>query len=144
MVVSPLASTTSPIAFASHSCSLRTAEILSISCGSTISPIPEGRSVPIEGALLPEEDVTDKQNYNVDQHLHKTEDPEFVVNECPGVKKNGFDIKQDKDQSHHVKMYGKRLPRVSHGGNSAFIRHILFARVFVTPDCSGGNHQHSG
>src|ERR1700690_1841741 len=84
IVVSPLDSITSATARASHSWSLRTGDILSISCGCTISPIPDGRSaIPIERALLPEEDITDQENHNVEQHLHKTEHLEVMVNERP-------------------------------------------------------------
>src|SRR5580698_164233 len=98
-VISPRNSSTSATAEAFHSLSFWTTGCLSVSCGSTMSSVPEGGGLmsPVERALLPEEYVTGQQNYNVKQHLHKAEDFQVAVYQRPGVKENRLDVEQNKE-----------------------------------------------
>src|SRR5271169_4607609 len=126
-VISPRNSSTSATAEAFHSLSLCTTGCLSVSCGSTMSSVPEGGRLvtPVQRALLPEEYVTGQQNYNVKQHLHKAEDLQIAINQCPWIKKNCFDVEQNKEQTHHVELHGNRLPRIARGPNPAFVRLVF-------------------
>src|ERR1700691_6118759 len=120
-VVSPRNSITSATACLSQSLSFCTAAFLPISCDSTMDPIPDGRlAVPVERALLPEENITNQQDDNVEQHLHKAKHIQLVVNKRPRIQKDRFDIEQNENQGHHVEMNRKGLARVARGGNSAF------------------------
>src|SRR5580658_4216762 len=144
-VNSPRNSSTSATAFAFHSLSLWTTGCLSVSCGSTMSSVPEGGRLmsPVERALLPEEYVTGQQNYNVKQHLYKAEDFQVAVNQCPGVKKNRFDVEQNKEQADHVKLHGNGLAGVAGGPHAALVRLVLFARALVLADDGGRDDQRS-
>src|ERR1700689_3898372 len=105
-VISPRNSSTSATAEAFHSLSLCTTGCLSVSCGSTMSSVPEGGRLvsPVERALLPEEYVTIQQNYNVKQHLYKAEDFQNGINRRPGPKKNCPNVEQNKEQADHVEL----------------------------------------
>src|ERR1700690_1314378 len=145
IVVSPLDSITSATDGASHSWSLRTGDILALSCDCTMSPIPDGPSlIPIERALFPEEDVTNQQNSNVEQHLHKAEHFKLVVHQRPWVQEDGLDIEQNKNQGHHVEVDGERLARVSDRGHPAFEGLIFCLGMRVFAHDGGCNHEHTG
>src|SRR5271163_1296453 len=128
-VNSPRNSSTSATAEAFHSLSLCTTGCLSVSCGSTMSSVPEGGRLmsPVERALLPEEYVTGQQNYNVKQHLYKAEDFQVGVDQRPRVEKNCLDVEQNEEQADHVKLHGDGLAGVSGGPHAAFIRLIFLA-----------------
>src|SRR5271155_3260421 len=132
-VISPRNSRTSATAEAFHSLSLCTTGCLSVSCGSTMSSVPEGGRLvsPVERALLPEEYVTGQQNYNVKQHLHKAEDFQVAVDQRPRVEEDCLDIEQNKEQAHHVELHGNGLASVAGSTHSAFIRFVFFARPLV-------------
>src|SRR5271154_4383699 len=142
-VISPRNSSTSATAEAFHSRSLCTTGCLSVSCGSTMSSVPEGGRLmsPVERALLPEEYVTGQQNYNVKQHLHKAEDSQVRVDQRPGVKENCFNVEQNKEQADHVELYGNRLASVARGPHAALIRLVFLARTLVLAD-DGGRDAH--
>src|SRR5271155_3272114 len=145
-VTSPRNSSTSATAEAFHSLSLCTTGCLSVSCGSTMSSVPEGGRLvsPVERALLPEEYVTGQQNYNVKQHLYKAEDFQIAVDQRPGVKKNCLDVEQNKEQADHVELHGNGLARVAGGPHAAFVGLVFLARTLVFADDGGGQHQDSG
>src|SRR5580658_4794174 len=144
-VNSPRNSSTSATAFAFHSLSLWTTGCLSVSCGSTMSSVPEGaRSMrPVERALLPEEYVTGQQNYNVKQHLHKAEDFQVRVDQRPGIKKNCLDVEQNKEQADHVELHRNWLASVARGPHATFVRLVFLARALVFADDGGRNDQRS-
>src|SRR5580704_2868094 len=144
-VISPRNSSTSATAEAFHSRSLCTTGCLSVSCGSTMSSVPEGGRLmsPVERALLPEEYVTGQQNYNVKQHLHKAEDFEIGVDQRPGVKKNCLNVEQNKEQADHVELHGNGLAGIARRAHATFIGLVFFARALVFADDGRGQHQYS-
>src|SRR6202453_3057807 len=135
-VISPRNSSTSATAEAFHSLSLCTTGCLSVSCGSTMSSVPEGGRLmsPVERALLPEEYVTGQQNYNVKQHLYKAEDFQIGINQRPGVKENCLDVEQNKEQADHVKLHGNGLASIASGPHAAFIRLVFLRGGLVLVD----------
>src|SRR5277367_3882551 len=142
-VISPRNSRTSATAEAFHSLSLCTTGCLSVSCGSTMSSVPEGGRLmsPVERALLPEEYVTGQQNYNVKQHLHKAEDFQIGVDQRPGVKKNCLDVEQNEEQADHVELHGNGLAGVASGPHAALVRLVFLARPLVFADDGGRDYQ---
>src|ERR1700739_4678898 len=87
--------------------------------------------MPVERALLPEIDVSDKQNGDVQHHFYEPEPTRLHVSGqvlkyvCPGVKKNRLHVEQDEHHRHQVEFHGKRLARLPRWSDSAFIRLIL-------------------
>src|ERR1700729_2339042 len=93
IVVSPRKSITSATAEASHSVSLRVNESFSRFCASTMVSTPANAlAILVERAFFPEVNVASQQNYNVEQHLDKPEQPQIMVHERPRIKKNRLDI----------------------------------------------------
>jgi hypothetical protein len=93
--------------------------------------------IPVERALLPEVNITGQQNYNVEQHLDKTEETQLTVHEGPRVKKYSLDVEQNEHQGDEVKLNGERFARVARRTNTALVRLILGARPLVPADEDG-------
>src|SRR5204863_9927576 len=77
--------------------------------------------VPVQRALLPEIEVTDKQNRNIYHHVHEAVQTEIPEDEGPWIKKNRFDIEQDKDHCGQVKFYREGFTGVAGRLHATFI-----------------------
>ena len=107
-----------------------------------LSDSPDGRQrLQSSAPFFQRINITDQQNHNVEQHLHKAKHFQVAVNERPRVKKNGLDIEQNKEQSHHIEVDGERLARVACGRDAALVRLIFLARMLVPADQGGSRDQ---
>src|ERR1035441_596376 len=91
--------------------------------------LPPGTAAfgPIEGALLPDVEKSRKdQNYE-DQHLEKAEHFKIAIHHHPGVEENGFNIEQDEEHAHEVKLHAEAVPGIAGGNDAAFVGHVLEA-----------------
>jgi hypothetical protein len=86
---------------------------------------------PVERALLPEVNVAGQYNYNVQKHLHETEDLQIAVNQGPRIQEDCLDIEQNKQQGHHVELDGDWFARIARGPDAAFIRLVFLAGTLV-------------
>src|SRR6202050_3435356 len=107
-------------------------------------PANRGSTIPVERALLPEKYVTGQQNHNVEQHLHKAEHWQIMIDQRPRIQKDRFDIEKNKQQPHHIELDGDRFASVAGWMDTAFIRLIFLPRPFVPPDQVGYQHQLPG
>jgi hypothetical protein len=76
---------------------------------------------PLQSAFAPSVDQPTNQNSQKDEHLHQSEETQLVVSYRPGVKKNGLDIKNDKDEGINVVLNSELHPRFANGFETALI-----------------------
>ena len=73
--------------------------------------------------------TADQENDNENGHFDQSEQSQLVVNYRPGIKKNYLDIKNDKENGHHIKLDRKSFPGIADRRHTAFIR-FFFDRAF--------------
>jgi len=88
--------------------------------------------VPVQRALFPEIEVTDKQNRDVYHHFHEAVQTEIPEDEGPWIKKNRFDIEQDKNHCNQVKFYREGFTRVAGRLHATFVR-LEFGFAWAPP-----------
>src|SRR5208283_2543988 len=99
--------------------------------------------MPVEGALLPEIDVSHQQDGHIKHHFYEAEPACFHVASQifeyirPRIKKNRLHIEQNEDHRHQVELYRKGLAGIPCGRYAAFVW-LSLRLVRAAPADKGG------
>src|SRR4051794_24330694 len=77
--------------------------------------IPDGRSLPLESALLPDVHEADHQGEHEDRHGDEARPGEFLEQDRPGIDEDCLDIEHDEEQRNHVELHAEPLARRTAG-----------------------------
>src|SRR5690242_18607360 len=76
---------------------------------------------PIQDSLFPDIEESAQNEHDEEQHLEKCKKFELPVNNCPRVKKNGFNVEQDEDHRDQVELHTQALARVPDWLHTRFV-----------------------
>ena len=100
--------------------------------------------MPVERALLPEIKVTDQEDGDIEEHLHKAKPLQFTKNESPGVEEDGLDVEENEDHGDEVELDGEGFAGVAGGLHAAFVGLLLGAAGAAPADEAGKTEENSG
>src|SRR5262249_38635312 len=80
---------------------------------------------PIERALPPDIEVADEHESDEEQHLDESEQLQLAIDHRPGIQKHGFDVEQDEDHRHQIKLDAESVFGVTCGCDATLVRSIL-------------------
>src|SRR6185436_13050595 len=80
---------------------------------------------PVERSFFPDEEKPANDQYDEDQHLDERKHLQLAVYHGPWIQKDGFNVEQDENHAHQVKLDAERAARISGGRDAAFIRQVL-------------------
>src|ERR1700757_17448 len=104
--------------------------------------------MPVERALLPEIDVTDQQDGDIEHHFYEAEPvctgiaSQVLKNVRPRVEKDRLHVEQDEYHRHEVKFHRKRFPRITRRGDPTLIG-LLFRFIGAPPPDERRNEDQS-
>src|ERR1700732_3024306 len=117
MVVSPRNSLTSLMALALHERKASTTTLafwLVASVTDSESPLAPDLFMPVERALLPQVNVPDQEDSDVNDHLFETKSTEaqgllkhVAINIGPRVQEDSFHIEQNENHGYQIELHGE-------------------------------------
>src|ERR1700680_987321 len=146
MVVSPRNSMTSLMALALHE---RRASTTTLAFG-LVASVTDSESplrrlfMPVERALLPQVNVPDQEDGDVNDHLDETESSKaqrllehVAINIGPRVQEDSFHIEQNENHGYEIEFDREGLPGIAGRHHAAFVR-LLLGAIRAPPAHHGG------